>query len=119
MADDIINQLLHFVHNEERMPAGLVRTVVEEIEWLREQAATWQATAAGLAQDISNAEDEVERLSEKQQDLRMYLEQDACEIERLRECVQHAIDHVGKWQLFTAEEKQKILAEYEQAVRSG
>jgi hypothetical protein len=39
------------------------------------------------------------------------------EIERLRECLQHAIDHVGKWQLFTAEEKQRILAEYEQAVR--
>jgi hypothetical protein len=41
----------------------------------------------------------------------------ASEIERLRECLQHAIDHVGKWQLFTAEEKQRILAEYEQAVR--
>lgn len=41
----------------------------------------------------------------------------AAEIERLRECLQHAIDHVGKWQLFTAEEKQRILAEYEQAVR--
>jgi regulator of replication initiation timing len=41
------------------------------------------------------------------------------EIERLRECLQHAIDHVGKWQLFTAEEKQRILAEYEKAVRGG
>jgi hypothetical protein len=41
----------------------------------------------------------------------------AAEIERLRECLQHAIDHVGKWQLFTAEEKQTILAEYEEAVR--
>ena len=41
----------------------------------------------------------------------------ADEIERLRECLQHAIDHVGKWQLFTAEEKQRILAEYEKAVR--
>jgi hypothetical protein len=43
----------------------------------------------------------------------------ADEIEQLRECLQHAIDHVGKWQLFTAEEKQRILAEYEQAVRGG
>ena len=41
----------------------------------------------------------------------------AKEIERLRECLQHAIDHVGKWQLFTTEEKQRILAEYEKAVR--
>jgi hypothetical protein len=39
------------------------------------------------------------------------------EIERLRECLQHAIDHVGKWQLFTAEEKKRILAEYEKTVR--
>lgn len=41
----------------------------------------------------------------------------ADEIERLRTCLQHAIDHVGKWQLFTAEEKQSLIAEYEQAVR--
>jgi hypothetical protein len=41
----------------------------------------------------------------------------ADEIERLRECLQHAIDHVGKWQLFTSEERQTILAEYEQVVR--
>lgn len=41
----------------------------------------------------------------------------ADEIERLRQCLQHAIDHMGKWQLFTVEEKQAILAEYEQAVR--
>jgi hypothetical protein len=39
------------------------------------------------------------------------------EIERLRECLRHAIDHVGKWQLFTAEEKQTILSDYEKAVR--
>lgn len=39
------------------------------------------------------------------------------EIERLRRCLQHAIDHVGKWGLFTVEEKQAILAEYEQVVR--
>jgi predicted Fe-S protein YdhL (DUF1289 family) len=41
----------------------------------------------------------------------------ADEIERLRRCLQHAIDHVGKWGLFTAEEKQAVLTEYEQVVQ--
>ncbi len=68
MTDDIIDQLSYYVANEMRMPAGLIVTVIEEIE-------------------------------------------------RLRECLQHAIDHVGKWQLFTAEEKKRILAEYEKTVR--
>ena len=65
-------------------------------------------------------EDIVERLQESltmihpdPQDVRDAI----TEIERLRECLQHAIDHAGKWQLFTAEEKQTILAEYEKAVR--
>ena len=67
MTDDIINRLSYYVANEMRMPAGLIVTVINEIE-------------------------------------------------RLRECLQHAIDHVGKWQLFTAEEKKRILAEYEKTV---
>lgn len=33
---------------------------------------------------ISDAIEEIERLRNKEQDLRMHLEQDACEIERLR-----------------------------------
>lgn len=44
-------------------------------------------------------------------------EQAADEIENLRRCLQHAIDHVGKWGLFTTEEKQSLIAEYEKAVR--
>jgi len=60
--DDIINQLAYYVLNEVRMPAGFIRTIIEEIELLREQANRWQATAAGLSQDISNAEDEIESL---------------------------------------------------------
>jgi hypothetical protein len=46
-----------------------------------------------------------------------YTEEATKEIERLRKCLQHAIDHIGKWQLFTTEEKQALIAEYEQAVR--
>lgn len=38
------------------------------------------------------------------------------ENEELRRCLQHAIDHVGKWELFTAEEKQAVLTEYKEAV---
>jgi hypothetical protein len=34
----------------------------DEIERMREQSDGWQATAAGLSEDISNAEDEIERL---------------------------------------------------------
>jgi len=35
MTDDIIDQLSHYVTNEMRMPAGLIVTVIEEIERLR------------------------------------------------------------------------------------
>lgn len=37
MTDDIITQLLPFIHDEMRMPAGLIKTVIEEIEQLREK----------------------------------------------------------------------------------
>ncbi len=67
--DDIVNQLLPYVVNEMRMPAGLTITVIEEIERMQAEIERltkerygWQATAAGLSQDISNAEDEIERL---------------------------------------------------------
>jgi hypothetical protein len=63
---DIINQLSYYMFNEVRMSAGFVRTVIEEIEWLREQTRAWQATAAGLSQDLSNAEDEIESLKDMQ-----------------------------------------------------
>jgi hypothetical protein len=35
--DDIINQLAYYITNEDRMPAGLARTIIEEIERLRYQ----------------------------------------------------------------------------------
>lgn len=35
MADDIVNRLLPFIHDEMRMPAGLIKDVIEEIERLR------------------------------------------------------------------------------------
>jgi HAMP domain-containing protein len=67
--DDIVNQLLPYVVNEMRMPAGFTITVIEEIERMQAEIERltkerygWQATAAGLSQDISNAEDEIERL---------------------------------------------------------
>jgi SMC interacting uncharacterized protein involved in chromosome segregation len=70
VTDDIIHQLSYYIFNEARMPAGFVRTVIEKIESLREQSQAWQATAAGLSQDISNAEDEIERLQEEINELR-------------------------------------------------
>jgi hypothetical protein len=62
---DIINQLSYYMFNEVRMSAGFVRDVIEHIEALEKRANEWQATAAGLSQDISNAEDEIEQLREK------------------------------------------------------
>lgn len=41
-------------------------------------------TPQHLAENIDAAADEIERLREREQDLRMHAEQDACEIERLR-----------------------------------
>jgi hypothetical protein len=35
VADDIIDQLAHFVPNEQRMPAGLIVDTIQEIERLR------------------------------------------------------------------------------------
>lgn len=34
----------------------------------------------------------------------------------LRRCLKHAIDHMDKWGLFTAEEKQAVLTEYKEAL---
>lgn len=56
MTNDILNELECFITNEARMPAGLIVTVINEVE----------------------------RLRNKEQDLRILLEQDACEIERLK-----------------------------------
>ena len=36
MNEDIINRLLPFIHDEMRMPAGMIKDVIEEIERLRE-----------------------------------------------------------------------------------
>jgi hypothetical protein len=67
VANDITTQRAYCTTNEAHMLAGLVRDlaghvrdIIEEIERLREQARAWQATAAGLSQDLSNAEDEIE-----------------------------------------------------------
>jgi hypothetical protein len=43
VSEDILNQLAYFVHNEERMPAGLIRTVIEEIERLRSEVRELEA----------------------------------------------------------------------------
>ena len=37
MSDDIINQLLPFIHDEMRMPAGMIIYVIEEIERLHQR----------------------------------------------------------------------------------
>lgn len=110
MSDDIVVRLREVSPSEDAEQAsylltdaadeilsyrGTVRALDEEIERLRE-----------MVNSIANAQDGWGRVPRLE-----------AEIERLRKCLQHAIDHVGKWGLFTAEEKQAVLAEYEQAVR--
>jgi hypothetical protein len=59
----------------------LVASLRESAEWIKDvEHESWFGTA-----DLQNdAADEIERLQETEQNLRMYLEQDACEIERLQ-----------------------------------
>lgn len=64
MTDDIITRISCYVTNEEPMPVELVIDIIEEIERLRKERNQWQAAAAGLSQDISNAEDEIEQLND-------------------------------------------------------
>jgi hypothetical protein len=62
----------------------------EEIDWLRQQntilrkAAGEEGRANRMTLLHESAQTEIKLLSEKIQDLQMYAEQDACEIERLR-----------------------------------
>lgn len=53
----------------------------------------WQATAAGLAQDLSNAEDIIE-------DLRAYVEQDACRIQNLLDEKSSIVELLEQWKSF-------------------
>lgn len=43
MSDDIIDRLLPFIHDEMRMPAGMIKDVIEEIERLRAEVARLNA----------------------------------------------------------------------------
>lgn len=58
----------------------IVTRLREEVMWVRHKTKN-QIVPDPLCQE---AADEIERLREQLQDARMYLEQDACEIERLR-----------------------------------
>lgn len=46
-------------------PETLADTLIDELRRLRAERDGWQATAAGISQDISNAEDEIELLREQ------------------------------------------------------
>ena len=54
---------------------------------------SWQATAAGLAQDLSNAEETIE-------DLRAYAEQDACRIQNLLDEKSSVEELLEQWRSF-------------------
>lgn len=54
MTEDIIDQLSYYVANEMRMPAGLIVTVIDEIERLRQQLAEHRLPGDGGDDTISN-----------------------------------------------------------------
>lgn len=53
MTDDIIDQLSYYVANEMRMPAGLIVTVINEIERLRQQLAEHRLPSDSIDNTIS------------------------------------------------------------------
>jgi 3-hydroxyisobutyrate dehydrogenase-like beta-hydroxyacid dehydrogenase len=65
VTDDIVTRL-RIIHcaADDLTPCGtcLICQAADEIERMRESSNRWQATAAGLSEDIGNAEDEIERL---------------------------------------------------------
>lgn len=71
MFSDIVRELRHAVDADTHpwdqtlyvRAADLLRDAQAEIERLTKERNGWQATAAGLSQDISNAEDGIERLT--------------------------------------------------------
>jgi len=54
MADDIINRLLSFIHDEMRMPAGMIKDVIKEIERLR---AAGDALVASIRNHVLSERD--------------------------------------------------------------
>ena len=64
MSSDIVERLRHvaWLAEEGSKVTDMAATAANEIERLTNERNGWQATAAGLSQDISNAEDEIERL---------------------------------------------------------
>lgn len=116
--------------------------LLDEIERLRKECHNWRTASERIAGDLEKSDDEVERLRAVLESALGFAHVAALfnggrsegnliaglmewaeahdnlikDNEELRRCLQHAIDHLGKWGLFTTEEKQAVLAEYEQAV---
>lgn len=51
---DIIDRLLPFIHDEMRMPAGVIKDVIEEIERLRDELNRWKKIADSLVGALDN-----------------------------------------------------------------
>ena len=115
MTDDIVTQL------EKDLFIAIKYANSTALSELLERALNVVRVAEQRRKRVDHMTDEIERLRNALAEQTIIHEVQKTntlnEIEYLRRCLQHAIDHVGKWGLFTAEEKQAVLAEYEQAVR--
>lgn len=47
---DILDRLMPFIHNEARIPAGLIMDIIDEIERLRAEKNRWQQAAERFAE---------------------------------------------------------------------
>jgi uncharacterized coiled-coil DUF342 family protein len=76
MSDDIVTRLdncllSRTVDDQVTVPPRFIVEIIAEIEQLRKERNGWQAEAAGISEDLSNAEDEIEQLQEEINDLRL------------------------------------------------
>ena len=114
VADDIVTRLRQMQHEAESKwpdpsdpPLTVAGEAADEIQRLRESSNRWQATAAGLSEDIGNAEDEIERLREELNTTQ----------ELLARCYTLAVGHGPNFDVF--DDWEEAVSAYERETHRG